>query len=560
MISDKLGVQDLLSLFKQKNIHKIIIAPGSRNAPLTLSFTQDDYFTCFSIPDERSAAFFALGMAQHDQHPVVVICTSGSALLNFYPAVAEAYYQKIPLVVISADRPHEWIDQADGQTIRQVGALDKHVKYSVNLLQEASEKKDRLFNQRQINEALNHATHGRVGPVHINYPFEEPLYGQVEKSNEKAKNIRIANISNQLSKETLKEFADVWNTSSKRMILCGVMSPSEKLNNQLNELSKQAVIFTETTSNVVGEYIFPCIDRVVKSLDKSEEASIQPDVLITIGGPVISKQIKFLLREHSPTHHWHIDPDDWHLDTYQCLTDSIPMMPADFFEQILPLIERETQNSYFQHWYEKALLKRKKHTTYTDQMPWSDHKAFKKIYQHIPANYTIHLANSSPVRYAQLYEWKNGNAFYCNRGTSGIDGSTSTASGYAIASQQPTCIVTGDVSFLYDSNAFWNHHVPANLKVIVINNSGGGIFRIIPGPGTTPALSTYFETNHNFKGEGIASTFNLDYTSVDTEEELESVLTDFFTKESDKASILEINTPRLENSAILKEYFSALKA
>ena len=559
MISDKPGVQDLLSLFKQKKIRKIIIAPGSRNAPLTLSFSEDKYFECFSIPDERSAAFFALGMAQKDCHPVAVVCTSGSALLNFYPAVAEAYYQKIPMVVISADRPQEWIDQADGQTIRQVGALKKHAKYSVNLLQEPQSKDDRLYNQRLINEAINHSLNGRKGPVHINFPFKEPLYQQVNKGANNAKNISIASTKNYLTESGILSIADLWNSSAKKMILIGVHSHSEQLKKAIDSISQQAVVFTETTSNIAGEFTFNTIDRLIKTISIEEEKDLSPDLLITLGGPVISKHIKAILRNNPPLHHLHISEDDWHLDTYQCLTQSIPVEINTFFDQLMPLIQLEEKCDYFETWSSINEKKRQAHNHYVSTMPWSDHSAFHSIHQVIPSDYHIHLANSASVRYAQLYDWPASNIFYCNRGTSGIDGSTSTAIGYAISTKSPTCLISGDVSFLYDSNAFWNHHVPSNFRAIVINNSGGGIFRIIPGPDSTNALATFFETQHDFTAEGIMSTFKIDYKKVQSKQELEELLPAFLNQGSGKPAVLEIRTPALDNAMILKEYFKTLK-
>lgn len=559
MISSKKGVQDFVSLFKQKGIKKIIITPGSRNAPLTISFTQDHFFTCFSIPDERSAAFYALGMAQYDKHPVAIVCTSGSALLNFYPAVAEAYYQKTPMIVISADRPREWIDQADGQTIRQENALDKHSKLSVNLLQEVDTEKDRLFNQRLINEAINAAINGRKGPVHINFPFEEPLYEQTEVPSSTAKNIKVHSTQNELTISALSELSSIWNKYSRRMILAGVLSPNEELNTLLGTIANQAIVFTETTSNLHHPDFFPNIDRTIRGLSEDEEKELQPDILITIGGPIVSKNIKHILRKYRPTYHWHINPDDLHLDTYQCLTDSIPIEPGIFLQQLTQSISNESNNDYFEQWKNKADKKKEKHQQWTKTAPWSDHLVFNSINKTIPANYVIHLANSSPVRYAQLYDWHKDIHFFCNRGTSGIDGSSSTAAGYALASEKNTCLITGDISFFYDSNALWNHHLPSNLKIILINNNGGNIFRFIPGPSNTGALEKFFETTHNFNGKGLSETFNLNYSKVSSINELDEVLPEFFAEANGKASILEVCTPRLDNSEVLRDYFKALK-
>mgnify|MGYP000111216072 CR=1 FL=1 len=559
MISDKPGVQDLMHLLKTKGIEDVVISPGSRNAPLSISFQADKSFRCKAVMDERVAAFIALGISQHTQRPTVLVCTSGSALLNYYPAVAEAFYQNLPLIILSADRPTEWIDQADGQTIRQNGALDLHLRKSVILMQEVKAPPQRWHNQRLINEALNASTHPFKGPVHINFPFEEPLYGLTEHATSTAKNMLPVAPPSLLDAAELNQLAQVWNNARKRLILVGCLEKSSQLAGILDHLAAlgQAVVMTETTSNISSPHFLPCLDRVINTLSNEEKATIKPDLLITVGTAIVSKKIKVLLRNHQAEHHWHVAPQQEHPDTYQQLTNSISIAADQFFEQLNPLLEPSEPN-YFNHW--KAIDQRKenKHDEFIETLKWSDFKVFDEIQKRVPTDTEIQLANSSPVRYAQLFNWDESLTFHANRGTSGIDGCTSTAVGQAMVNQKLTVALTGDVSFFYDSNAFYHHHLPPNLRVIVINNGGGGIFRIIPGPDSTDALEDFFETHHNFDVSGIASAFHVKYACAKNEVELSKQLDVLFSPTLEEAMILEIRTPRLENAEVLNEYFKHL--
>lgn len=559
MISDKPGVQDLLSLLKQKNCTHIVVSPGSRNAPLSISLQADSDFNCIAVMDERVAGFIALGMSQALQKPVVLVCTSGSALLNYYPAVAEAFYQNLPLIVVSADRPLERIDQADGQTIRQNGALDLHLRKSVQLLQNPTNDEQNWYNQRLINEALNASISPFSGPVHINIPLEEPLYQQIESTNRKVKNIRPTASETVLSATELAELTHEWNSSSKRLILVGCLEPNEALSQQLSDLaaSGQAVVMTETTSNLCNQHFLPCIDRVINTISAEEKEQLQPDLLITVGTAIVSKKIKALLRANQANYHWHIAPQENHPDTYNQLTRTLQLTPNQLFSQLTPTVQL-TDPSFFNYWKQIDLDREEKHDWFTGKVNWSDFGVFKELAKRVPTDTEIQLGNSSPVRYAQLFNWDESITFHANRGTSGIDGCTSTAVGQALVNQKLTLMISGDVSFFYDSNAFYHNHVPSNLRVIVINNGGGGIFRIIPGPKTSDALEDFFETHHNFDISGIAKAFRIEYLSAQNEEEFSNALDILFSPSTNQPMILEVQTPRFDNAEVLNQYFKTL--
>ena len=543
--------QSIIQICLAKGIKNIVISPGSRNAPLTIGFVNNPEFNCYSIADERCAAFFAVGIAQQTQKPVVVVCTSGSALLNYYPAFAEAFYSQIPLIVISADRPQSKIDIGDGQTIRQENVFKNHSLYNANLTEEAS-----VENDLNINKAINKAF-DKKGPVHINAPFEEPLYQTVSKLDVDVTISAVNKSHYKISVKEIIEFTNIWNQSKKKLILVGENKPNMIDAEIIEALAKDksVVVMTETTSNLQHPSFLNNIDTIITPFTKKEFNALQPDILITFGGMVVSKRIKAFLREYKPTHHWHIDTLRGY-DTYGCLTQHFKVKPNKFFNQFLPFTI-PIESNYFSIFDAIAKLREKKHQEYLAKIPFSDFKAFEKIIPSLPENSMLHLSNSSAIRYAQLFAIKPSIQVFCNRGTSGIDGSTSTAIGAAVANERPTVLIAGDIGFLYDSNALWNEYTPKNFKIILINNGGGGIFRILPGHEETPVFNKFFETSHCLTAEQLAKMYGFEYSIASDEMSLEKSLKSLYAQ-NDKPSILEIFTPTLENNKILLQYFKEL--
>jgi len=546
----------VLALLVQKacrfyDINKIVISPGSRNAPLIIEFTSHSFFDTYSIVDERSAAFFALGMAQQIQKPVLLLCTSGSALLNYYPAVAEAFYSNIPLIVVSADRPKDKIDIADGQTIRQENVFANHSLYNANLLDDDSHTTD---NAHLIEKAMSVAMY-KKGPVHINIPFEEPLYNTNSQSIKlPVFNLIQNDVLNNTSKHS-KLFED-WSKATAKMILIGVHQPDEVLNTVLAEIAQDpsVIVLTETTSNVHHADFINTIDNLIFSLDDDQLEIFKPDLLLTFGGMVISKRIKQFLRKHSPKKHYHISKYTAP-DTYFCLTGQIKSEPLNILKELLST-KVTVQSNYKSIWEQRKKSVEAAHLTFIDGAPFSDLSVFNILIKNLPQKGLLQLANSSVIRYAQLFKLPTGLKAFSNRGTSGIDGSTSTAVGAAVASAQQTTLITGDLSFFYDSNALWNKYIPSHFRLILINNGGGGIFRILPGPQKTEALD-YFEAPHDFTAKQLCEMYQFDYTQVADKDTLETALETFFDK-SKKPKLLEIATPRELNDKVLKDYFKIL--
>lgn len=569
--------QSIVGHCKVNGISNIIISPGSRNAPLTLSFTNDTFFNCFSIVDERCAAFFALGMAQNIQKPVALVCTSGSALLNYYPAIAEAFYSEIPVVVISADRPSYKIDIGDGQTIRQDYVYDRHIGYSANLKQDLTHATQRItryrpgwleqgnlnkeqenvntYNRKELNKAFTQLVQRNL-PVHINVPFEEPLYELVDNSLGSPEPIPFFE---EFQEDIPKDFLDLWKSAERKMVLVGVHYPNSMTKDVLNFLGSDpsVIVFTETTSNLYHANFFNSIDSILAPIELSNEKQslfedLRPELLITIGGHIVSKKIKAFLREYTPKQHWHLGQTKAN-DTFFCLKGHIKVPANEFIEKLYTHSKNRSSN-YLKKWRRIKLGYQERRAMYLSQIPFSDFLVFDRMLTSIPEHYQLHLANSSTIRYTQLYELKPTLKVFCNRGTSGIDGSTSTALGSSVYSEYPTLLITGDLSFFYDSNALWNDYIRNDFRIILINNGGGGIFRILPGRKENESYERFFETKHDLNASNICSMFNIEYSTATNDNQLQEELTRFF-ESSDLPRLLEVHTPRLTNNKILTDYF-----
>ena len=576
--------QTVIQLCKAKNIKHIVISPGSRNAPLTIGFTADKFFKCYSIVDERSAAFFALGMAQQLKHPVAVLCTSGSALLNYYPAISEAFYSDIPLVVLSADRPKHLIEIGDGQTINQKYVFQNHILYSANLKLDLKDEKnipvtedlpimknleDKLerflgfqkdiqtHNEIEINTSINTAIIEK-GPVHINIPFDEPLYETVDKESIETKSTDVVLKEKPVDSYALQECYEYWNSATKKMILVGVNQPNQIEQKWLDDIANDdsVIVFTETTSNLHDDSFLPSIDQIIAPLTEKEQIDLQPEILLTFGGMIVSKKIKSFLRKHQPKHHWHIDKKKAY-DTFFCLSMHVEASPNQFFESLLPKITHYVKSDYKETWLAVKDRRLERHNLYLKKIPFCDFIVFDLILKSIPNHSILQVGNSSAIRYTQLFNLNKTLEVYCNRGTSGIDGSTSTAVGFSVVSKKRTVFITGDLSFLYDSNGLWNNYMPNNFRIIVVNNQGGGIFRILSGQKNTKNFDTFFETKHDLNAKHLSKMYGIEYLSAKTNQQLKNKLETFYS-ESYRPKLLEIFTPRIINDEVLLKYFDSL--
>jgi 2-succinyl-5-enolpyruvyl-6-hydroxy-3-cyclohexene-1-carboxylate synthase len=554
---------DIAGTCSRKGIKDAIVCPGSRCAPLTLAFARHPDIQTRTISDERSAGFIALGIAQQTKRTVVLICTSGTAAFNFAPAVAEAYYQRIPLLVLTADRPAEWIGQWDGQTISQQNIYGSHVKRSYQLPQEYEHPDSKWWIQRSINEAVNLTQEGFNGPVHVNVPLREPLYpppGEEIKYSDDIRTTERLTTRVTLSPKTFQQLSVQLDQIKKVLVVGGQGPLSVNLVAALNSLA------TSGDVAVVGDVIsnLHAVPAVIRYSDVflaplNGKKELQPDLLITIGQSVISKNLKLFLRANKPVVHWHVDESAGTIvDPFQSVTTLIPQNPEDLFAALAKSAKGNPERKqYVQRWSD---LDRKTSEVVKDffSEETSGELSFvNQLMRELPDHTGLHLANSMAVRYANfcgLGENKKGVQVYSNRGTSGIDGCTSTVMGHALSSDTIQTLITGDVAFFYDRNAFWNNYNAPNLRVIVLNNHGGAIFSMIDGPGAQPEVDEYFVTRQPLTAKHLADEFGLTYHRVTINDNIAAELEDFF-KPGSRSKILEFESGSQE----AKELFLRFK-
>lgn len=550
------GAKNLVDICRMKGIRHVVISPGSRNGPLSVLFSRDDAIQVFTIVDERSAAFFALGIAQQIQSPVALLCTSGTASLNYAPAVAEAYYQQVPLLVLTADRPEELLDTSDGQMINQKEIFKNFVSNSYNYPFDGPDDLLAWHQERIANEAIDWAKIWRR-PVHINIPFREPLYNLENITSEVNSTSYIFPITASMPEQDMLALANLWGKADRIMLLIGCHSPSMELNEIVDKLKAfdNLIILTETTSNVILKDTIHNIDVVLSSLDEEEREAFKPDLLVTFGTNLISKQVKQFLRNHSPKSHWHLSPILFFPDSFHCLTHKIGILPANFLNHLFPMVENK-ESDFKQLWLDKKAIALEKSIEFADTLPYCDLKVFKTLLSYIPAGSNLQMGNSTPVRYFQYLSARKDIFYNSNRGTSGIDGCVSTSMGAATALSTPTTLVVGDLSFMYDSNALWGHNHPSNLKIIVINNQGGNIFRFIDGPDQFDEFENVFEAKHQFSFEHLAYHHRIPYERAPSIKTLEKALKKMY--ETPGMHILEVITPGEINGQILRNFFKYL--
>ena len=558
-ISDIGSVRTVVQQMLQRQILDVVLSPGSRNAPFILSFNAVEDFSTQSVLDERSAGFVALGIAQQKKKPVALSCTSGSAVANYAPALSEAYYQRIPLIAITADRPTAWIDQGEGQSIRQVGLLDNVVIASFNLVSEQSEE-DQWYNHRLVNEALETALQEQR-PVHINVPLTEPLYGvsPIEFSSSTSfKKIKTTSLP---VVQEMDELKSVWGRAERIMILATDGAGGEGFGKSLEVLADdpRIAIVTETNANLYRMGNISCIDRTIEAfIGSKEEKEYIPDLLITIGGNVISKKLKAMFRRHKTSirEHWHLGKEV--MDTFQSLTRVIDMAPADLFRSFSPTSEA-VADGFGVRWKARFFETEQKHQQYLQDCPYSDLKVMELILELVPEGAVLQMGNSSVVRYIQLFNQIRDVHYYGNRGVSGIEGCTSTAVGAAQATDRPVLLISGDQAFRYDSNALNVKDDVDNLRIIVINNGGGNIFRIIDGPTRHEVNEGFIEKKDESSIEGLVKYHGAVYLQANDLESLDQGLEALWSADLRGPAVLEVFTPRVESPEVLKDYFKSLR-
>ena len=566
---------DIAELLHKKGITNVVVSPGSRSAPLTLAVARHPHLQVRVMADERSAGFVALGMAQQSRRPVAVICTSGSAVYNLAPAVVEAFFQQVPLLLLTADRPHEWLHQQDGQTMNQIGVFGPHVKRGYDLPADYTHPDTHWFIERSVNEAINLCQLSPAGPVHINVPVREPFYPTADESfsYNPARIIDVLPCQATLSAGTWHALLREWDQSERTLLVVGQLPRDPALLAILRKISDDCgiPIVGEIIGNMPHNEVFIThTDTFLSGLTPQTGESLRPDLLITIGNSLLTRNLKTFLRQYPARRHWHIQPPvDRISDSFQSLTTLIPGEPLPFLEKLFADVDyqRFLQGDDDDDDEKREFLNRWQHldrqaarlvdkTLSQPDAPLTDWLATALVLEHLPQNAVLHLANSMPVRYANLCGLSEPQqiSVSANRGVSGIDGCLSTAVGAALTTDQLVTLLIGDVAFFYDRNALWSAPVPPNLRIVLLNNDGGHIFRIIDGPSRQPELETYFETPHGYTAKNTANDAGIAYQVCDSPANLRSLLPDFY-QPGPTAKLIEITTDKHIN----QQQFSAYK-
>ena len=509
-------------------VTRCVACPGSRNSPIVASLSAAGTFELRGATDERSAGFVACGWAAQAQAPVAVCVTSGSALLNLHPAVAEAFYRHIPLLVISADRPAAWIGQQDGQTLPQPAIFGGLCRMSVQIPEAPQEYWHR---NRLLNEALLELRHRAGGPVHINIPLSEPLFGTSNEPLPSPRIIRRTELARMTADEET-ELLEIAASCPRRLILLGQLPQDADI---------PPVLAAEKAFAIIGEHL--CNTRIAIRrpdciIGPHPTKDLSPDLLITYGGCTISKRLKKLLRDNPPREHWHVSPDGEVVDTFCALTRVIEGDPAELWE-LLAAFAEEGDESYAERWLAPIPV---------PQFPYSGMQLVGDLLAAMDEESVLHLANSSAVRFAQLYPLPDSVQVECNRGVNGIEGSLSTAIGYAMSATRPQFLICGDLSFFYDMNALWLQGIPPQLHILLLNNKGGGIFDLIPTP-EHPLVNGA----HSATAADWARSRGFEYISVQGEQDWSAALS-ALTTPGDRPLLVEAFTDSTTDAKLLQQF------
>ena len=560
MNSNKENVNILTSLLLEYGVSDAVVCPGSRNAPIVHNLSVCEAIRCRPVTDERSAAFYALGLAIATKRPTVVCVTSGSALLNVMPAVAEAAYQHVPLVVISADRPQQWIDQLDGQTIPQSDALGRFVRKAVQL-PEPHNDEERWLCRRLVNEAMHLATCRQGAPVHINVPISEPLF---EFDTEQLPLLsRFNNIKRAAIKDASMDMPEAFHEAKRPMIVIGQLAHGPVSHETLRSLSEKYVVMSEPLSN--PSYMTIHFDEAIRYIvsdnssindDEDDKTAYYPDYVIYVGDTLVSKPARrFLRNAKAPSCLITPDAADIHdplmtlTDIVECDTDSINALLASLCDAP-DTDERCRFHDRWRSFLDAYAAHADAYAPEYSQM--ATVKYFEEQLADLDIDICVHYANSSAVRlaciYAQHYVW-------CNRGVIGIEGSLSTAAGFSLATHDMTVCVIGDLSFFYDQNALWNSNLRGNLRIILLNNRGGGIFRQLPGLSDSPAADDLVMASHENTAQGICTQNDIGYLSAKNMDEMQIGVVTLLTRESERPMLLEVFTDSNDDVKVLEKYF-----
>ena len=542
--SDKENINILTSLLVSYGVRHIVVCPGSRNAPLVHNFDVSPDITTHAVTDERSAAFFALGLRLRLRQPVAVCVTSGSALLNTMPGTAEATYQHEGIIIISADRPQAWIGQLDGQTMPQHGALGTFASPSVSL-PEPHNDTERWLCRRLICEAMIANTCPPFPSVHINVPVSEPLFGFSTPCLPEIPPVGIADLDDQNGRETLRR---ILKGKRRLMVISG----------QTYDDSAAGFLMDKASGCVfVAEWLSPYgrvrhIDEILRTTCAEELDNMRPDCIVYIGGHTVSKRLRHYMRSlDSRTMFITVSDDGMLHDVSQHTTLVVKATAGDFMRMICDgTICPDADMDFVRRWYDMDNMAARRISASCP--PYSQMLAIRRLEENIDNSKDIVCyANSLSVRAGMMYA----SAYrYCNRGLNGIEGTLSMAAGMAAgaeeegmtagnmtAAQNVYCVI-GDLSFFYDSNALWIQELAGNMRIMLINNQRGAIFGMLPGLDRSPAHKPLIAAGHNATAEGICSQYGMEYYRATDTLSLEEGIRLLTSGVHDRPVVLEVLT------------------
>jgi len=531
----------LCAALAKLGLTEVVVSPGSRSAPLTLALARQSGIRLQTVLDERAAGYIALGKGLVTGQPVALVCTSGTALLNYGPAIAEAYYLRLPLIVLSADRPAAWIDQGDGQSLHQQNVFQGHILAQASLPELIQNDDDRWHVQRLASSLWAKAAAG--GPVHLNVPLREPLYALPAPVN--LENIKVIKHQAVVAKPEIPvDLVQDWNNAASIWLIAAMQGPDPLFQQAVDRIRQdgRVVFISEPLSNLTSD--LGGIDDILRV-----PGIPMPELLISWGGNLLSKRLKQLLRQHPHIKHWRFDEKADAVDVFQQLQQLWPVVPRAGFEALadLPVKSGDFREKSFA--FARPIQERIAESWL--ELPFSDLSVMRKALEYLPQNIQLHLGNSMPVRYQQFAatgcaakRW-----VHANRGTSGIDGVTSTALGAATVSHENVVLITGELSFIYDLNAFSIEAIPANLKVLVLHNGGGDIFRLIDGPKNHPEREKLFATPRAVDVEALATAWGLKLHRATDGLSLSSALKNWWLE--NQATVLVVYTQAEANQAAL---------
>ena len=544
MYSDKENINILTSLLVSYGVRHIVVCPGSRNAPLVHNFDVSPDITTHAVTDERSAAFFALGLRLRLRQPVAVCVTSGSALLNTMPGAAEATYQHEGIIIISADRPQAWIGQLDGQTMPQHGALGTFASPSVSL-PEPHNDTERWLCRRLICEAMIANTCPPFPSVHINVPVSEPLFGFSTPCLPEIPHVGIADLDDQNGRETLRR---ILKGKRRLMVISG----------QTYDDSAAGLLMDNASGCVfVAEWLSPYgrvrhIDEILRTTCAEELDNMRPDCIVYIGGHTVSKRLRHYMRSlDSRTMFITVSDDGMLHDVSQHTTLVVKATAGDFMRMICNgAICPDADMDFVRRWHDMDNMAARRISASCP--PYSQMLAIRRLEENIDNSKDIVCyANSLSVRAGMMYA----SAYrYCNRGLNGIEGTLSMAAGMAAgakeegmtagnitAAQNVYCVI-GDLSFFYDSNALWIQELAGNMRIMLINNQRGAIFGMLPGLDRSPAHKPLIAAGHNATAEGICSQYGMEYYRATDTPSLEEGIRLLTSGVHDRPVVLEVLT------------------